>query len=110
MEDYALINASRFSNDWLNTHNLNFKSWPSWSSDLNPIKNIWGIIDRVVYISAKQYESIGDCEHDFFEAWDKINITTVVTLRDSMQKRFIEVLQKNGGWVTTRMLFPGFYS
>lgn len=54
------------------------RSWPSRSSDINPIKNIWGIMDREVHQSGRPFHNVQELEDAIFEAWDKIDKTLAV--------------------------------
>lgn len=56
-------------------------------------------MSRYVYTSRKQYNTVEELEYAIFEAWEKSNLNTAVTMRDSMRKSSIDMLQKNGAIV-----------
>ena len=70
--------------------------WPAKSPDLNPIENLWGILARHLYKNGRQYNSITELTAAIKESWDSIPDETLKNLVNSMQKRFIMVLQKKG--------------
>ena len=35
--------------NWFKAHHVQTLNWPSWSPDLNPIENLWGIIQDRLY-------------------------------------------------------------
>uniref|UniRef100_A0A1I7WVD4 DDE_3 domain-containing protein n=1 Tax=Heterorhabditis bacteriophora TaxID=37862 RepID=A0A1I7WVD4_HETBA len=43
-KDNATIHANRSTKTWLEDNDVATMNWPSYSSDLNPIKNLWTIL------------------------------------------------------------------
>ena len=66
--------------------------WVSKFSDLNPIKNLWGGISRLVYANGKQYWSKKNLKDVIFEAWDNIVHGGLIKLSRSMKKFCIDVI------------------
>lgn len=43
------VHAARIVKEWVNNNNINVSPWPAKSSDMNPIKNIWIFIYKMIY-------------------------------------------------------------
>jgi hypothetical protein len=47
-QDGAPCHTSSYSTWWFLTHNVSILDWVAQSPDLNPIENLWGIIDNQI--------------------------------------------------------------
>ncbi len=98
-QDNASIHTSGFTKNWFEANNVLVLEWPSISPDLNPIENLWGILVRLVYANGRQFNSVPELRAEILRAWDLITDSQLQTLADSMTKRTIEVLKKNGKFI-----------
>jgi len=96
-QDNASIHSSRCTKQQLLDMQVTLMDWPSKSPDLNPIENLWGILVRDVYANGKQYDNKEQLKTAVLAAWDRIPVTTLETLIDSMNNRCVAVIQKLGG-------------
>ena len=72
MQDNAPSNASRSTSDFLAQKGFTgckLMKWPSSSPDLNPIENMWALVNRELCSGGKQYRGQS-------ELWDKIKKAT----------------------------------
>ena len=49
MQDNAPIHKTKAVTEYLNEHKVDVLPWPAFSSDLNPIENIWAEMQKQVY-------------------------------------------------------------
>ena len=89
--------TSKLVKTWFRENNVNVIEWPPQSPDLNPIENLWGIVDK------KIDRSIVRTAEQLFEqlekAWREIPHQTVMNLIESMPSRCKAVI-KNHGYAT----------
>ena len=56
-QDNASIHNAKSTKTWLTAQNIKLLDWTSKSPDLNPIKNLWGILSRRVYNNGRQFNN-----------------------------------------------------
>ena len=87
--------TARPNRQWLIDNNIRTFNWPSNSPDLNPIENLWSILDRTLHNRTPNNEA------DLFlmlqEAWFNIPIDTLQSLVASMPRRYQAVIDSKGG-------------
>ena len=49
VDDNASIHRVKLVKEWKTFHYVNCLSWPVYSPDLNPIKNVWGLIKSRIH-------------------------------------------------------------
>ena len=95
-QDNAPCHTAKKTMDFLKSRNLSLLPWPPLSPDLSPIENLWGIISKMVYRGGKTYETCDALWEAVCTAWDSIRPEVFENLYQSLPKRMIEVLKKNG--------------
>ena len=79
---------------YLSNKQINVLNWPPQSPDLNPIENLWSILDR----EAKD-RNVSN-ENDLFlclkKAWENISSKTIQNLISSMPRRCQACIDNNG--------------
>lgn len=76
---------------------INVLKWPAQSPDLNPIENLWDIVDRK--INRDCCKTPNELFRQAEIAWNGISDETLSNLIESMPRRCEEVL-KNKGYAT----------
>lgn len=79
------------------TKRMNVLEWPAQSPDLNPIENLWAILDNKV-------DKTGVTNKDTYftallRAWKEINAQHLKNLVESMPKRLQKVIEARGGHI-----------
>ncbi|KAI4891859.1 hypothetical protein NFI96_010937 [Prochilodus magdalenae] len=62
--------TARITKEWLRKKHIKVLEWPSQSSDLNPIENLWR--ELKLHISQRQPRNLADLEKICVEEWAKI--------------------------------------
>ena len=70
--------------------------WPPNSPDLNPMENMWAIIQRIVYSNRRQFTSLNDHWNAVKEVSGSITPTEISNLTNSVDQRLVTVLRNNG--------------
>jgi transposase len=95
-QDNSSVHASEVVRNWFREHGIRILDWPSISPDLDPIENLWGILVRLVYPNGRKYNTVPELKRALLDAWYQIESSVLKKLVESMHKRLIEVLKKNG--------------
>ena len=94
--DNAIFLTSKLAKNCFKTTNIEVLDWPTKSSHLNPIENLWGILSRRVYENKHQFEDRETLKSCFKHYWNKIPCETLRKFIDSIQNRCVEVLELKG--------------
>lgn len=94
-----LINFAHRTEEWLKKNALAYWGkgiWPGNSPDLNPIKNLWAILQNKLDNLKTPPSNIQQLEHALKEAWSEISPETLSNLIESMPERIKKVLETDG--------------
>ncbi len=93
-QDLTPAHTAKSTKSWLNDHGVGVLDWLANSSDLNPIKNIWGIVKRK--IRNKRPKNADELKATVKETWSSIPPQQCHKLITSMP-RWIEAVIKAKG-------------
>ena len=80
--------------NWFNKHKVNILKWPATSPDLNPIENLWDIIDKKL---TNYYLTTGnDLQQAILKLWLEIPVETCENLVQSMPRRINSCISAKG--------------
>jgi hypothetical protein len=97
VEDNDPKHTSKVAKLWQATHPVNRLDWPAQSPDLNPIENLWSILDR--RCGLRRANSDKELFQILTHAWESLPIGLLQHLADSMPKRLKACIESNG-WLT----------
>lgn len=97
--DLAKPHTSVVARVYLTSMGVYVLPWPACSPDLNPMEQLWSMINEAVYKDGKIYTNTDDLWLAVQQAWNSIPLATIQTLIDSLPKRIKEI-RKNHGWQT----------
>lgn len=87
--------TSSIAKNFFKEKKLRVLEWPPQSPDLNPIENLWSIVDNKLKITERTNKN------SFFRMlcneWNKIDVQTTKKLVESMPRRLKAVLDAKGG-------------
>jgi|1186.fasta_scaffold111665_1 transposase len=95
-DDNAPCHASIKTKTWKETNLIENLPWPAQSPDLNPIENLWDILERRV----RKHKPTPTNKNDFFtvlkEEWYKIDESQLIRLVKSMPNRINTAIKSKG--------------
>lgn len=89
--------ASQLIRRFLEDELVPVMKWPSQSPDMNPIENLWEILDTKIRVES--YSNRDQLFAALQEAWTNMDLSIIERLMESMPKRCQEVI-KNKGYYT----------
>lgn len=90
--------SAKIVKEWFVDNRINVLKWPSNSPDLNPIENLWEILNRSIR-GQKTYSNKEELFNALLEAWNNIPPNIIEGLIASMPRRCAAVI-KNSGYCT----------
>ena len=99
VQDGAPAHAAKATQAWYKRNLPNFiekTSWPPDSPDINPVENLWSIMDEVVYKDPTP-KTTKDLKRRLKQAWKNIPLSTLCDLSHSMPQWLQNVIKNKGG-------------
>lgn len=88
--------TAKIVKQWFNDNNVRVLKWPPQSPDLNPVENLWEIVEKKI-----RSKNISNCDSLYQEienAWMSMDADVISNLIDSMSKRCEAVIGNKGYW------------
>ncbi len=93
-QNLAPAHTAKSTKSWLNDHGVGVLDWPANSPDLNPIKNLWGIVKRKM--RNKRPKNADELKATVKETWASIPPQQCHKLITSMSRRTEAVIKAKG--------------
>ena len=91
VQDGAPAHTAKVTQQWCKKD-----EWPANSPDLNPIENLWSIIDEAAYRDPIP-KTMGGLKSRLRQAWQNTPLASLRELARSMSQRLKNVIQNNEG-------------
>jgi transposase len=95
--DNATSHTARSVREFLQDRNVSVLPWPAKSLDLNPIENVWDLLDRRVRAKAIHPRTVWEFTGALVEEWGNISQQELANLVQSMRRRCTAVPNTAGG-------------
>lgn len=98
MQDNDPKHTAKITKRWLEDYNINVMKWPAQSPDMNPIENLWGILDKKLRKRSVKPRNNNELFEFLKEEWLNIPDETIRKLYLSMPERVGELRRKKGSY------------
>ena len=88
--------TAKTTKSWLSKQPFRVLKWPPQSPDLNPIENLWEIVNQH-RDKSRRIKNEDELWQECQETWHKISADICRNLVESMPRRLAEVIKHNGG-------------
>ncbi len=97
-QDNAPCHKAQIISDWFLEHDNEFSllKWPPQSPDLNPIENLWDVVEREIYIMDVQPTNLLQLCDAIMSIWTNISEECFQHLVESIPRRIKAVLKAKG--------------
>lgn len=99
-QDNTPVHVSYTSETWLLYRNIKYLDWSARSQDINPTKNLWGILARCLYQNGRSFNNKEGLENFLLDEWNKINTNLLKSFVNSMPKRCISLINNSRRHIT----------
>ena len=85
---------SKLTMEYLEDSGINVMDWPAQSPDLNPIENLWSILDQKC--KNRKPKNLEDLFQELLKAWNELEVDLLQRLVNSMPDRINAVIKAKG--------------
>jgi hypothetical protein len=97
-QDGSRVHWAQVCRDGFFEESVATTEWPAYSPDLNPIENVWSVLQAKVYESG-QFRNKKDLLAEIKRCAKRIEPNMIKSLYASMNKRLVTVLEAKGGQI-----------
>jgi transposase len=99
MHDNDPKHTAKVTKQWLKVNKIKVLDWPPQSPDINPIENLWSILDKKIRKQEKKPVNVEELWEILQKEWYKIDLEIIRNLYISMTSR-VDALRRNHGGYT----------
>ena len=96
MHDNAPPHIAMKTKAYLERKQITSLEWPPMLPDLNPIENVWSLLQKEVYKDQRVFKNTTDLWEAITTAWHVLPAETFQNLYNSMPGRMIKVIEEKG--------------
>ena len=97
MEDGAPTHTSKVAQNFRNINSLESLPHPSQSPDMNPIEHVWYLLKTRINKRKIRPKTVEEMKGALLEEWEKLEISTINSLINSMPYRVQALIASKGG-------------
>ncbi|CAF4606659.1 unnamed protein product [Rotaria sp. Silwood2] len=96
LEDNDPKHRSKASVKWKEDHHVKTLPWPSLSSDMNPVENLWSLLK--IKVAEKRPTTVKELIRAIEKEWNDLPQELASNLIDSMKRRVDSLIEANGDY------------
>ena len=95
-QDKATCHTAKSTKAWLERHEVAVvEEWPTKGDDINPIENLWAILDE--RLESKKFKTENGMKKAIRQVWDEVDLSLLHNLIDSLPDRLRRIRKAKGG-------------
>ena len=95
-QDKASCHTAKSTERWLEQHGVDVvEGWPTKGDDINPIENLWAILDE--RLESKKFTTEEGMKKAILKLWDEVGLSLLHNLIDSIPDRLRRIRKAEGG-------------
>ena len=95
-QDKATCHTAKSTKTWLERHEVAVvEEWPTKGDDINPIENLWAILDE--RLESKKFTTEEGMKKAILKLWDEVDLSLLHNLIDSIPDRLRRIRKAEGG-------------
>ena len=97
-QDKASCHTAKSTERWLEQHGVDVvEGWPTKGDDINPIENLWAILDE--RLESKKFKTENGMKKAIRQVWDEVDLSLLHNLIDSLPDRLRRIRKAKGGLI-----------
>jgi hypothetical protein len=95
-QDKASCHTAKSTERWLEQHGVDVvEGWPTKGDDINPIENLWAILDEK--LESKKFKTENGMKKAIRQVWDEVDLSLLHNLISSVPDRLRRIRKAQGG-------------